>query len=718
MRGLGIFLVIVHFSLLVHSQNSIKVRVSAEETKLPLEKATVTIPESGRGAVTDSSGIAVLRNLPNGTFKLEISFIGYRRVKQMVRLPYPKDFVEITMEQDEDENSPEVIVSATRTDRSIRNTPTRVEVISGGEIEENILMRPGEIRMMLNETMGIIAQQISPTSNTANIRIQELEGRYTQILRDGLPLYSGLSEGLSLVQVAPLDLKQVEIIKGSASTLYGGGAIAGLINLVSKTPEDKKEISFLANATSTKGLDLSGFYNERFGKTGLTVFASANHGSPYDPSGTGLTAIPKFNRYTIMPRFFLYGKNTSMNIGFGYITENRLGGNINYVNHGEPGYFEQNTTKRFTTELGIIHRFGDQSTLTFKNSFNHFNRGTSIPDYEFKGIQQSSFSELSWNGGNKKSQWVAGINLYTDNFKESSQNPDSARDYQYHTFGIFIQNTWTLSRVISMESGLRVDYTHPYGFVFLPRVFLLGRLTNKLSSRIGGGLGYKVPAIFTEGSEERQYRNILPINQSLIRYEKSVGGTFDIVYRGNIDELKLTIDPLLFYTRINNPLVLQDLPGGLAEFINADGFTDSKGFELTLRLALDRFSLFTGYSYTDAQNHFNGNSSRYPLAPYNMVHLDLVYDIEGKFRLALESYFTGKQELHDGTIGNSYWLFGALVEKTWGHFSLFINSENLNDIRQTKWGPVYTGNVDNPVFKDIYAPLDGITFNGGFKLKW
>ena len=121
-------------------------------------------------------------------------------------------------------------------------------------------MRPGEIRMLLNETTGLITQQTSAISNTANLRIQELQGRYTQVLRDGFPLYSGLSEGLSLVQIAPLDLKQVEIMKGSSSTLYGGGAIAGLINLVSKTPAARRDLNFLANGTSAGGLDLSAFY--------------------------------------------------------------------------------------------------------------------------------------------------------------------------------------------------------------------------------------------------------------------------------------------------------------------------------------------------------------------------------------------------------------------------------------------------------------------------
>ena len=127
------------------------------------------------------------------------------------------------------------------------------------------------------------------------------------------------------MQVTPLDLKQIEVIKGSSSTLYGGGAIAGLVNLVSKTPTAKRELSFLANGTSAGGFDLSGFYSQKFKKIGLTVFGSGNTGSPYDPANIGLTAIPKFERYTINPRLFIYGDKTTANIGFSYITENRIG---------------------------------------------------------------------------------------------------------------------------------------------------------------------------------------------------------------------------------------------------------------------------------------------------------------------------------------------------------------------------------------------------------
>ncbi|GAC1421713.1 MAG: hypothetical protein NVS1B13_20660 [Flavisolibacter sp.] len=670
----------------------------------------------GKGIATDSFGVAFFKNLPNGVFLIEVSFIGYSNAKQTVNLPFGNEVLEIELENNEEDN-PEVIVTATRTDRSIKNSPTRVEVIAGGEISENISMRPGEIRVLLNESTGIITQQTSAISNTANLRIQELEGKYTQVLRDGFPLYSGLSEGLSLVQIAPLDLKQVEIIKGSSSTLYGGGAIAGLINLVSKTPNDKRELIFLANGTSTGGLDLSAFYSQRFGKYGITLFAAHNSSAPYDPSGTGLTAIPKFRRYSFSPHVFFYGKKTNVNIGLGYITENRLGGNIDFIKYGTPGFFEQNNSNRLTTQFSLTHQLNEHSSLTFKNSYNHFNRSITLPTYEFQGLQQLSFSEISWNQLLSKSQWVTGLNLYTDDFEEKPHSTTSVRNYINSTLGAFVQNTWFANHFLNIETGFRGDYTRPYGFALLPRISLLFNWTDHLSSRLGGGWGYKTPTIFAEESEEIQYRNILPIDPKATKYERSRGVNLDFNYKTKLDDLSVTLNPLFFYTRIKYPLVLDSTAGIKRQFKNAAGYTDSKGLDLSMRFALDKFKFFSGYSYTIAQNHFNRVTTYYPLAPKTRLHFDLVYEKESRLRIALESYYTGKQQLNDGSFGKSYWLIGGLIERSWKHISLFINGEDINNVRQTKWQTIYSGTIDQPTFKDIYAPLDGISINAGIKIK-
>src|SRR5690606_34287040 len=196
-------------------------------------------------------GLVHLKNVPTGKQVIEFSYIGYRTKTDTLIFPLNDTtalnvFLDVAVEHEELE---EVVISATRSSRTIDNIVTRVEVIAGEELDEKGNMKPGDIRMLLAESTGIQTQQTSATSGNSSIRIQGLDGKYTQIIRDGFPLYSGFSGGLGLLQIAPLDLKQVEVIKGSSSTLYGGGAIAGLVNLISKTPTNERQLDFLLNGT-------------------------------------------------------------------------------------------------------------------------------------------------------------------------------------------------------------------------------------------------------------------------------------------------------------------------------------------------------------------------------------------------------------------------------------------------------------------------------------
>ena len=146
------------------------------------------------------------------------------------------DIAEEAEEEDE-----VIIVQGTRLGRRVQDEPIRVEIIAGEEIEEKAIMRPGNIAMLVNETGGVRVQVSSPALGAANIRIQGLEGRYTQLLADNLPLYGGQAASLGVLQIPPTDLRQVEVIKGAASALYGPAALGGVINLISKRPGDEFE---------------------------------------------------------------------------------------------------------------------------------------------------------------------------------------------------------------------------------------------------------------------------------------------------------------------------------------------------------------------------------------------------------------------------------------------------------------------------------------------
>lgn len=700
-----------------YAQYNIKLSIKKSEDKTPLAGATAIINSINKTTITDSSGIATFANLTAGTYNIKVSYVGLSEREVTVQVPQPDgSIMEVLLEEAEDQED-EVVITATRMSRTISDIPTRVEIISGEELTEKGNMKPGEIRMMLNESTGIQTQQTSATSYNSSIRIQGLDGRYTQILRDGFPQYSGFSGGLSLMQIAPLDLRQVEVIKGSSSTLYGGGAIAGLVNLVSKTPTAKRELSFIANGTSAKGLDLSGFYSQRLKHIGLTVFGSGNTGSAYDPAGIGLTAIPKFERYTINPRLFVYGNKTNANIGFSYITEDRIGGSMDYIRHGTAGYFEKNNTDRFTTQIDVQHKLSDNSTLQLKNSYSGFNRLITIPTYVFDGVQQSSYSEINFNTTREKTSWIAGANFLTDDFKEKPHNTTALRNYQYNTLGIFIQNTWTPVSKFSLETGLRGDYVKQYGFELLPRFSAMLKISPGFTTRAGGGLGYKTPTVFNEDAEQTQFQNILPINEQTAGNEKSIGGNFDFNYKRKIGNVSFTINQLFFYTQLNKPLVLSNTTNGNYEFVNADGHIDTKGMETNLRFIYSDFKLFIGYTYADVNSHFNNVKSWFPLTARHRLNSVLMYEQEGKIKIGLEAYYFSPQKLSDGAIGRSYWISGLMGEKFWKRFSLFINFENIFDIRQTKFDSIYTGAINNPVFRDIYAPVDGFVINGGIKIK-
>jgi outer membrane receptor for ferrienterochelin and colicins len=347
------------------AQHSFTAIIKDSETQKPLAGATVVMQGTSGGSTTDRNGLAELKNIPEGKQVFEFRFIGYATKIDTLYFPFVQQAPLEIFLTPETEAMEEIIISATRSSRTIANIPTRVEAISGEELEEKGNMKPGDIRMLLNESTGIQTQQTSATSYNSSIRIQGLDGKYTQILRDGLPLYAGFSGGLSLLQIVPLDLKQVEVIKGASSTLYGGGAIAGLVNLVSKTPQEERELSFMLNGTSALGLDASTFYSQKFNKVGTTIFASYNHGTPYDPANIGLTAIPEYDRFTFNPRIFVYAnEKTSFNFGLNTTLENRVGGDVEFIEGKNPdGYFEKNNTVRLSSQAGLDFQLRDNQKL-------------------------------------------------------------------------------------------------------------------------------------------------------------------------------------------------------------------------------------------------------------------------------------------------------------------------------------------------------------------
>lgn len=724
MRVTALFLLIfLCTATITYSQNQIKGFITEEHSKEALAGVNIKLPELKTGASTDEKGYFEINDLPDGPVQIIISFIGYKDISSGITLPLSnKDSLLAFQMEEESEELEEVTVSSSRTSRTIKDIPTRVEIIATEELDEKISMEPSNISMLLNESSGIYVQPTSATSGNSTISIQGLEGRYTQILKDGFPLYGGYSGSLSIMQIPPIDLKQVEVIKGSASTLYGADAIAGMINLISKEPGEKSDLSLLYNLTTAGGMDASGFYSGKNDNLGLTISASRNTQRRYDADKDNFSDLPKIERYSAEPKLYYYfGDKSKASFGVSFLTEDRIGGDIYAIDNGgdsQRNYTEKNKSRRITTQFNLNLGLTEDGEITFKNSYSYFDRSLSLPSTKFSGKNLSSYSEVSYMKNAGKHNIVVGSNLQTEVFKED-RSVTLNRDYSYYTLGGFIQDIWKVSDPLGLETGLRVDYSSRQGTFILPRLSAIYNFSSSLSFRIGGGLGYKIPTVFLERSERAAYLNVLPLKDD-IKAEKSAGMSLDINYKTLIfDRLTFSINQAFYYTRISSPVLANtdSLLKNIIYYENSKGSMSTSGFETNLKFTYDHYKLYTFYTYIYARENSGLLTSDLELTPRHKLGATLFYEEHENFRIGLEAYYTGRQRLSNDSYTKPYWIAGVMAEKQFDPFTFFLNFENLTDTRQSRFGSIVSGQRSNPVFSEIWAPLEGFIINGGVKIR-
>jgi iron complex outermembrane receptor protein len=703
-----------------YAQHTLQAYIFDQDSRRALPGATVSLQGTQKGGLADAEGFVSLSDIPSGTQALRFSYVGYQDKVEEYNFPLnTNDTLRVFLEAGEDLE--EITVTATRSSRTIDEIPTRIEVLSAEELGEKAVMNSTNIAMLLRESTGILMQQTSASSANQSIRIQGLDGRYTQLLRDGFPLYAGFAGGLSIMQIPPLDLKQVEVIKGSASTLYGGGAIAGLVNLVTKQPEEgEPELSLMLNQTSALGTTLNGFYAERYDKTGASLYASAHRQEPYDPNDDGFSDIPQVRSITLNPRFYFYpSEDATLWMGVNTALEERTGGDLEVIENGPSAghrFTEENISERFSTQVRYEHNFGQKASFVLKNSIGRFDREIRVPDFRFQGLQWNSFTEASYSRNHENFQWIAGANLLTDRFSESGMSRSLDRDYENVTYGGFAQANWDISPAMSFEGGLRTDYNDEYGTFVLPRLSLLYQFSPKLSARIGGGMGYVLPTIFTEQAESLTFQNILPIAPGDVEAETSSGANFDVNYKTLLgEELTFSLNQLFYYTRLNDALVLsEENDNGLRSFRNAEAPVVSRGFETNIKFGWRDLKLFLQYAFIDARLTYLDNNPQKPLTPRHNAGAVLMFEQHGKWRIGLESYYTGSQFRSDRTATQDFWIVGLMGLREWGKWSFFLNFENFIDTRQSRFQEIVRSPITDPTFAEIWAPTDGFVANGGF----
>ncbi|KFL38043.1 TonB-dependent receptor plug domain-containing protein [Arenimonas donghaensis] len=613
-----------------------------------------------------------------------------------------------------------VVVQSTRSGRRVSDDPIRVDVVPREEIEEKLLMSPGNVSMLVAETAGVRVQNTSPGMGGSNIRIQGMRGRYTQLLADGLPLYGGQSSSIGLLQIPPTDLGSVEIIKGSASALYGPAALGGVVNLVSRRPRETREAEMLFNATSRGGQDLTGYAaGPLTGQWGLSVVAGHHRQDRQDLDSDGWADMPGYERSTLRPRLFWEADTGARALVTGGSTrESRRGGTLpgRLAPDGQPFALEQHTDRHdagAVVEIPLRETDRLQLRASAMSTDHRHRYGESLE----QDAHWTGFAEATYASGFGDTSWLAGVAAQQDRFRLRQFRQF---DYRHTVPAVFVQAEQALGGDLTLSGSARWDEHSEYGGHLSPRVSLLFRPGDwTLRAAMGGG--FYAPTPFVEEIEAAGLSRLDPLQG--LQAETATTGSIDVGYTRGPWETNVS----LFASNINDAVRLVDslsAPGERVQLINVRGVTRTRGSELLLRYRWRDTTVTGSYVYTDADEPGEGGGRRaVSLTPRHSAGIVAMWEQHGRGRIGLEAYYTGTQALDDNPWrrrSRPYVELGALGEIVLGNVSLFLNLENILDVRQSKHDPMLRQRrtSDGQWTVDAWAPLDGFVVNGGVRLKF
>ena len=673
----------------------------------PIQGASVRV--GSQQQTTDAAGRAGL-TLDPGEYEVSVEASGYLPASSNADVPPGgASTLQVELQALQDQ----VTVTAARSSTRLEDQALRVEVIDRDDIEEKALMTPGSVAMLLGETTGLRVQTTAPSLGAANVRIQGLRGHYSQLLADGLPLYGAQADSFSLLQVPPLDLGQVEVIKGVASALYGTAALGGVVNLVSRRPREAEQ-EVLVNATTLGGVDGTAWI-ARPGKWSWSTIGGYHGQERRDVDGDGWTSVAGYERGMVRPRlFFDNDRGTSILATAGVTAEDREGGTTSNAVAPDGRPFEESLRTRHVDAGGVAKWLASSRLISVRSSVVRNAQNRVFGDAREHGTHLTWFGEGSITGTSGRHTWVAGAALQQDRY-DSRELPQF--NYTFSTPAVFVQDEIRVASRVTLAASARADVHSEYGTLVSPRLSLLGRPSGNWTLRASAGLGAFGPTPFGEETDETGLSRLQPL--SGLRAEKGRGGSADATFHQGRWDVSGTV----FGSVVEHATQFQTVGPATVALVNASEPTRTYGTELIARYRAEGFTAMLTHAWTrSSELDVDAHTRReVPLTPLHFLSVNVIYESRRHGSLGVESYYTGRQHLEDDPSLDSarpYFLIGALAQRRFGKILFFINAENLLDVRQTREESVVlpARRPDGRWLVDSWAPLDGRVLNGGFRV--
>lgn len=615
---------------------------------IALEFANVGLMGTTMGASTNSKGYYQINNVPEGEYQLTVSILGYEAQTKKVTLSASKPNAVINFTLRESAAAlGEVVISGTMKEVTRMESPVPVEVYSAKFFEANVCP---SIFESLQNVNGVRPQLNCNVCNTGDIHINGLEGPYTMVLIDGMPIVSGLSTVYGLTGIPQSLIERVEIVKGPASTLYGSEAVGGLINIITKKPSNAPLFSADVFATSWGEVNTDVGARFKIGKRthsllGINYF---NYQVPIDRNGDGFTDLTLQNRISIFNKWSFDRKdNRQFSIAGRYVYEDRWGGQTNWdksFRGSDSIYAESIYTSRW--ELFGIYQLPVKEIINLQISANGHQQNSYYGTTSYNAEQYIVFGQLTWNKkfGQRQDVLVGSTLRYTyynDNTPATAEI-DVITDAPSVIYlpGLFMQDEIALNEQNKLLLGVRYDYNSIHGSILTPRInYKWNSLDNKNVLRLSAGNGYRVANVFTEDHAALTGAREVVFTEAL-KPETSWNGNVNYVRKIYARKgVYIGIDATAWCTYFTNRIIpdYETDPNKII-YNNLNGFSQSTGASVNVDVSYKDFTGLVGFTAMDVSIKENGQWRRQLLTErftgvwnigYTFRKINLVIDYTG-----------------------------------------------------------------------------------------